>query len=68
MTGKIIDLKKLALALAAPAGAETLVVLNKSEATASLIDLESGAVRATLPTGNGPHEAAVSPDGRLALV
>jgi YVTN family beta-propeller protein len=48
--------------------AETLVVLNKSEATASLIDLESGTVRATLPTDHGPHEAAVSPDGRLALV
>jgi len=48
--------------------AETLVVLNKSEATASLIDLESGKVRATLPTDFGPHEAATSPDGRLALV
>jgi len=50
------------------APAETLVVLNKSEATASLIDLESGKVRATLPTDFGPHEAATSPDGRLALV
>ena len=48
--------------------ADTLVVLNKSEATASLIDLESGEVRATLPTDYGPHEAAMSPDGRLALV
>jgi YVTN family beta-propeller protein len=48
--------------------ADTLVVLNKSEATASLIDLDSGNVRATLPTNHGPHEAAVSPDGRLALV
>jgi YVTN family beta-propeller protein len=48
--------------------AGTLVVLNKSEATASLIDLESGAVLATLPTGDGPHEAAVSPDGQLALI
>ena len=48
--------------------ANTLVVLNKSEATASLIDLESGKVRATLATDFGPHEAATSPDGRLALV
>ena len=48
--------------------ADTLVVLNKSEATASLIDLESGKVRATLATDFGPHEAATSPDGRLALV
>jgi YVTN family beta-propeller protein len=42
-------------------------VLNKAEATASLIDLGTGAVAATLPTGQGPHEVAVSPDGRLAL-
>jgi YVTN family beta-propeller protein len=62
-----------ALALAsAPARAETptgtLVVLNKSEATAALVDAASGEVRRTLPTGVGPHEAAVSPDGRLAVV
>lgn len=58
------------VAVSAPsfAPAETLVVLNKSEATASLIDLESGKVRATLPTDFGPHEAATSLDGRLALV
>ena len=63
-------LSAMLLAVSAPSfvQADTLVVLNKSEATASLIDLESGAVRATLPTDNGPHEAAVSPDGRLALV
>jgi YVTN family beta-propeller protein len=58
----------LAVSVTLTAQAETLVVLNKSEATASLIDLASGAVRATLPTDHGPHEAAVSPDGRLALV
>jgi YVTN family beta-propeller protein len=46
----------------------TLVVLNKAEATASLINLGDGVVRATLATGHGPHEAAVSPDGKLALV
>jgi YVTN family beta-propeller protein len=46
----------------------TLVVLNKAEATASLVNLADGQVRATLPTAEGPHEAAVSPDGRLALV
>jgi len=45
----------------------TLVALNKAEATASLIDLQSGEVRATLPTGEGPHEAVVSPDGTLVL-
>ncbi|MCU0305802.1 MAG: beta-propeller fold lactonase family protein [Thermoanaerobaculales bacterium] len=53
---------------AAGASAGTLVVANKAEATASLVDTETGEVLATLPTGAGPHEVAVSPDGRLALV
>ena len=53
---------------AATSSAGTLVVANKSEATVSLVDTGSGVVRATLPTGNAPHEVAVSPDGRLALV
>lgn len=57
-----------ALSPASPAAADTLIVGNKAEATVSLIDLESGEVVATLPTGTGPHEVAVSPDGRLAVV
>ena len=52
----------------APHAAATLIVLNKAEATASLIDLASGKVAATVPTGQGPHEVAVAPDGRTALV
>jgi len=65
-----VFLTALILAVSVPlcVEADTLVVLNKSEATASLIDLSSGAVRATLTTDFGPHEAAMSPDGRLALV
>lgn len=55
------------LANAAATQEGTLIVLNKSEATASLIDLASGEVAATVPTGRGPHEVAVSPDGRLAV-
>lgn len=50
------------------ASTATLVVANKSEATASLVDLGSGEVRATVPTGHGPHEVAVTPDGTLAVV
>jgi YVTN family beta-propeller protein len=46
----------------------TLVVANKAEATASLIDLATGEVVATLPTGEGPHEVGISPDGKHALV
>ncbi len=58
----------VAVAIGSPGGAATLIVLNKADATASLIDLERGATVTTLPTGQGPHEGAVSPDGRLALV
>ena len=57
----------LTLLAASPAASGTLVVLNKAEATASLIDLATGTVAVTLPTGEGPHEAATSPDGRLVL-
>lgn len=48
--------------------AATLVVANKAEATVSLVDVTSGKVMATLPVGTGPHEVAISPDGRLALI
>lgn len=60
----------LALALLVPTltSANTLLVANKSEATVSFLDLDSGRVVATIPTGAGPHEIAVSPDGRTAVV
>lgn len=58
----------VAAGVARAVAADTLVVLNKSDATASLIDLARGAAVATLPTGQAPHEVDVSPDGRLALV
>jgi YVTN family beta-propeller protein len=47
---------------------ETLVVLNKSEQSASLIDPSTGATLTKLPVGRGPHELVVSPDGRTAYV
>ncbi|HWB73469.1 MAG TPA: cytochrome D1 domain-containing protein [Nannocystaceae bacterium] len=50
------------------ARADTLVVLNKAEANASLIDPASGTVRATVATGIGPHEVVIGPDGRTAVV
>lgn len=56
------------IGLAAPEVAGTLVVLNKSEATASVVDVARGTALGTLPTGAGPHEAAASPDGRLVVV
>ena len=54
------------LATGTPAGG-TLVVLNKAEASASLIELSTGETVATVPTGEGPHEVAVSPDGQTAV-
>ena len=59
----------LALSLAPVAAqASTLLVANKSEATVSLLDLASGKISATLPTGKAPHEIAVSPSGKRALI
>ncbi len=61
----------IAVAIAATIGvarADTLIVINKSDATASLVDLDKDRVVATVPTGASPHEVAVSPDGRTALV
>jgi YVTN family beta-propeller protein len=53
-------------------GAETpssaLLVLNKEEATLAIVDLASGKVVGRVPTGEGPHEVAVSSDGKLAFV
>jgi len=46
----------------------TLVVVNKSASTATLIDLASKRILATLPTGQGPHEVAITRDGRTAVV
>jgi len=48
--------------------AGTLLVLNKSDDTVSLLDPVSKESMATLPTGAGPHEVAVSPDGRIAVI
>jgi len=48
--------------------ADLLVVLNKSDHEAALVDPASLRTIAKLPTGQGPHEVAVSPDGHLAYV
>lgn len=56
------------LLLSGAARASTLIVANKAEATVSLVALPEGKVVATLPVGTGPHEVAVSPSGKLALI
>jgi YVTN family beta-propeller protein len=53
-------------ALAANPG--TLLVLNKADNTVSLLDLATKKSIATIPTGEGPHEIAVSPNGKIAVV
>jgi DNA-binding beta-propeller fold protein YncE len=48
--------------------ADTLVVLNKFDSTAALVDLETHKVLARLKTGTGPHEVSISKDGKTAVV
>src|SRR5262245_28149956 len=50
----------------APTG--TVIVANMGDNTATVIDVASKRVLATLPTGAGAHEVAVSHDGRWAVV
>ena len=45
-----------------------LLVLNKAEATLAVVDPASNVVVGRVPTGEGPHEMAVSEDGSLAFV
>ncbi len=56
------------IARASPLAAQSLVITNKQDATASIISLADGRTVATLPTGQGPHEVAISADGKLAVV
>jgi len=46
----------------------TLLVLNKADSNLAFVDPASLQVIARIPTGNAPHEVAVSTDGRIALV
>ena len=45
-----------------------LLVLNKEDATLSIIDPGTLKTVAQIPTGEGPHEIATSDDGKLAFV
>ncbi len=51
-----------------PSSADTVLVICKSEFHVVLIDPATDKVVAKLPTGRGPHEVAVSPDGSTAYV
>ncbi|MCA8976566.1 MAG: hypothetical protein KDC98_17730, partial [Planctomycetes bacterium] len=47
---------------------DRLLVANKAAASVSLFDPATGEELAAVPTGEGPHEIAISPDGRTAVV
>jgi YVTN family beta-propeller protein len=58
----------LLFAAAGLASAQTLLVLNKEDATLAFLDPASGKVTARVPVGEGPHELALSSDRKLAFV
>jgi YVTN family beta-propeller protein len=75
----VFDVRKLALThiikgvsdpeqLAVSRDGRTLIVASEDTASAVLLDVASGAVRATLPAGDEPEGVNVSPDGKLACV
>ena len=47
---------------------DRLLVCNKADHSLSIFDPTMRAEVAVVPTGEGPHEVAVSPDGRFAVV
>jgi YVTN family beta-propeller protein len=48
--------------------ADRLIVLNKSDDTASILDAATGKLLTTAPVGHGPHEGVVLGNGRMAAV
>ena len=54
--------------LAAQSPTGTIVSANMTANTASVVDIATGELRATYETGDGPHEVAISHDGRWAVV
>ena len=48
--------------------AQRLLILNKDDATLSIVDAASGKTLATITTGAGPHEVVVSDDGKLRVL
>lgn len=58
----------LALLVSVAAHADTLLVLNKLDATLMFVDPATLKVEATIPTGDAPHEVQASTDGKIAIV
>ncbi|MBI3663794.1 MAG: beta-propeller fold lactonase family protein [Acidobacteria bacterium] len=68
VTRMLAAVAAVSVALAGAASAQTLIVLNKSDHEAALVNPATLEVTAKLPTGKGPHEVAVPADGRYAYV
>ncbi|MEZ4455506.1 MAG: YncE family protein [Gemmatimonadales bacterium] len=66
--GAAVALLTAGAAAQVPGLTGTIIVTNKTPSTATIIDLGSGRILATLPTGAGPHEVALSADGGMAVV
>src|SRR4051812_33575089 len=71
----VAALAMLVVSLPAPATAQradtprgTVIANNMLDNTVTMLDASTGRVLTTLPTGKGPHEVAISHDGRWALV
>lgn len=58
----------LLLSTAAVPAQDLLLVGNKQDADLSVIDVTTGRTVKRIPTGIGPHEVAVSPDRKVAVV
>jgi YVTN family beta-propeller protein len=54
-------------AVAAQPSSGRLLVLNKEDATFVVVNPMSGAIEATVPVGQGPHELVASTDGKYAF-
>jgi YVTN family beta-propeller protein len=65
--GLIVAIVAVAATTAAQPRGPRLLVLNKEDATLTVMNPESGAVLATVATGQGPHELVASADGRTAF-
>lgn len=52
----------------AAAPIDRLLVCNKQDASVSIFDPATRKPITVLPTGEGPHEVAIAPDGRTAVV
>jgi len=73
MTGRVVLAALISLLVLTPHSAAgqssgLLLVVNKAESTLSVVDLAHGQEIGRVPTGYAPHEVAVSPDGRTAVV